>query len=484
MRVTIQLYLLLLASSSLLGQSITDVENYTIEDELPSNYVQEIIQDGFGYIWVTTSEGTVRFNGYDFNRLSKLDSINVVRSSLQQDLIIFSEVEAVFLKDKEITTNLIDAQGSHWFGTRNSGLFYVLNPNYNSEAIPEIYFEFVGLNNKRFENPEAEITISPDFETLSIGYVTLNYPQKGRINYRYKIEGIHEDWIDTREKKMQFTALPDRGEFIFMVKAQSRSGVWGQPKSITLRFLTPYYKSWWFISLCVAFILFFFWAFIRWFFKRRLRLKALEAELQSLEGKALQSQMNPHFVFNSLNSIQSFIATGDTMKSEIYLSKFSNLLRKTLNNSRTTSVTLVAELENIQTYLELEKMRFEDRLRYEIIVDNDVEQDLIEIAPMIIQPFIENAIVHGIGPKKEGGVIQIHISAKNNNALRCVITDNGIGRGASTIKEHHSLGTAIVTKRLSLLSHEVEGTITYTDLKNLEQEPTGTKVELIIPIRA
>jgi len=269
-----------------------------------------------------------------------------------------------------------------------------------------------------------------------------------------------------------------------MVKAQNASGVWGQPKSIQLIFLTPYYKSWWFITLCIGAVLLLFWALMRWFFKRRLKLKALESELQSLEGKALQSQMNPHFVFNSLNSIQSFIATGDAMKSEIYLSKFSNLLRKTLNNSRSASVSLTAELENIQTYLELEKMRFEDRLRYEITVDDNIEQDLIEIAPMIIQPFIENAIVHGIGPKKEGGEIQIHISAKNNNALRCVITDNGIGRGASTIKEHHSLGTEIVTKRLSLLSDEVEGTITYTDLKNAEQEPTGTKVELIIPIRA
>ena len=466
--------------------------NYTQDDGLPSNNVLTIGQDETGYLVVETDEGWSRFNGYDFESIDQYTFYNSSQKGVALDSVQRAQSAGLpLLGNKSLTSGYTDHQGSVWIGTSGHGLYFY--PGYDSrssdipsnfETEPDIRFEYIGMNSTKIDSIPSELIVPAEYQTITIGYVSLDYARLGRINYQYKIEGIHDDWVDTRDTKAQFTSLPDAGTYNFLVRADRKDGSWTDPISLTMTFETAFYLTWWFrIGLIVlAFSL--FWIVLRAFYMRKLKLQGLKNELSQLEGRALQSQMNPHFVFNSLNSIQSFIATGDTLNSEIYLAKFSNLLRKTLTHSRESLIALSREIEGIEMYLELEKMRFGDRLQYELNVDPSIESDLVQIPPMLIQPFVENAIIHGISPKKEGGSVSISITSRDDDHLICTVEDNGVGRAAAQNKAHKSLGTEIVKKRLALMGDSPSGRIIYDDLKDDQGNALGTKVTIRIPLHA
>lgn len=205
------------------------------------------------------------------------------------------------------------------------------------------------------------------------------------------------------------------------------------------------------------------------------------------EGKlsAFQARMNPHFIFNSLNSIQSLVLNSETVPAITYLSRFSKLMRQILDSSAKSSVLLKTELEMLRGYIELEQLRF-DRFRYELLVGPDISPEGTELPAMIIQPFVENAIIHGILPKEGEGLLTVSFF-RNEKGLVCTIDDNGIGRKASAAlnasrrKDHESQGIAIASSRLALLSKSAGSSVTYTD-KETAGTATGTTVTLQIPI--
>jgi len=459
------------------GQSISEIRQYTTANELPAQTIERIGQNEQGYILVETSNGTVTFNGYDFQ---------LTRISIQEPIQEVASLEIPenfnpFFSEKSISCHFWDRQGSLWIGTSNNGLFYL--PNRDADAENNVRIEFVGLNNQKDTNPSDTITIPHTFETLSIGYASLDYTAMGTTTYRYQIEGRHDQWIETKDSKIQFTALPNGGNYTFKVAAKSQNGAWGQPATIGLIFEVPFYRTTWFFGFVFVSILAMLWGITRLYFKRKLKIQNLNSQLLQWEGKALQSQMNPHFMFNALNSIQSFIARGDTYTSEMYLAKFASLLRKTLQYSKESHISLSQEIEQLNTYLDVEKMRFGDRLEFEILIDESIDKEMTKLPPMLLQPFVENAIIHGLTPKKDGGFIAISFNSKNEHFLHCTIEDNGIGRNKSQVKEHNSLGTDIVSKRLSILTNNRENHIIYTDKKDPSGESTGTKVELKIPVQ-
>jgi LytS/YehU family sensor histidine kinase len=205
--------------------------------------------------------------------------------------------------------------------------------------------------------------------------------------------------------------------------------------------------------------------------------------------------MNPHFLFNCLNSINSFIIKNEQEKASEYLSKFSKLIRRVLNNSKSSKVTLANELEALELYIELEALRFNEKFNYKITVDSDIETDYIEIPPLIIQPYVENSIWHGLMHKTNGtGTLRINIR-KEDEVLVCIIEDNGIGREAAkqlkskTAVKRKSYGMNITKERLQYINHsnnhngKRETTnIDVIDLKDEVGNPTGTRV--IIKIKA
>jgi tetratricopeptide (TPR) repeat protein len=223
--------------------------------------------------------------------------------------------------------------------------------------------------------------------------------------------------------------------------------------------------------------------------KEKRRISEMNRQISEITQANLRQQMNPHFIFNTLNSIQYYMYQHDKIATNNYLTKFSNLMRKVLENSQHTSIPLSDELEALNLYLELESIRFKDKFEYLIKVDEDIDSLIYKVPAMLIQPYVENSLTHGLMPKLGKGYVKVDIKLETDY-LVCTIEDNGIGRAAAqeniAKKEsgHNSLGTQIVSSRLDLVN-ALYGTslkTIYTDLKKENGDPAGTRVEIHIPI--
>jgi tetratricopeptide (TPR) repeat protein len=223
--------------------------------------------------------------------------------------------------------------------------------------------------------------------------------------------------------------------------------------------------------------------------KDKRRISEMNRKISEITQANLRQQMNPHFIFNTLNSIQYYMYQHDKLATNNYLTKFSSLMRKVLDNSQHTSVPLADELGALNLYLELESIRFKDKFDFKINVDEEIDPLMYKVPTMLIQPYVENSICHGLIPGDNKGFVNIDLKLKEDFIL-CTIEDNGIGREAAKERSnkrgdnHNSLGTQITKSRLDLVN-ELYGTslkTIYTDLKNEKGEPTGTRVEIHIPI--
>jgi ligand-binding sensor domain-containing protein/putative methionine-R-sulfoxide reductase with GAF domain/anti-sigma regulatory factor (Ser/Thr protein kinase) len=218
-------------------------------------------------------------------------------------------------------------------------------------------------------------------------------------------------------------------------------------------------------------------------------LMSTQQKMTQVEMQALRAQMNPHFIFNCLNSINRYIVKSDQTTASLYLTKFAKLIRLILDNSNNNHVTLTNELEALKLYIEMEALRFDKKFSYEIKVEENIGTDTIELPPLIIQPYVENAIWHGLLHKENNGHLTIRISMKES-MLQCVIEDNGIGREkakelkSKTATSRKSLGMQLTENRLSLLNKhaELNASIEIIDLENGNRQAAGTKVILKIPV--
>jgi hypothetical protein len=219
------------------------------------------------------------------------------------------------------------------------------------------------------------------------------------------------------------------------------------------------------------------------------RISEMNRKISELTQANLRQQMNPHFIFNTLNSIQYYMYQHDKLATNNYLTKFSSLMRKILENSHHTAIPLRDELDALNLYLELECLRFKDKFDFAINVDEEIDTLMFKVPTMLIQPYVENSICHGLMSREGKGSVTINMKLENRHII-CTIEDNGIGReAAEELKKmkqtnHNSLGTQIASSRLDLVN-SLYGTslkTVYTDLKNDKGEPEGTRVEIHIPI--
>jgi len=222
----------------------------------------------------------------------------------------------------------------------------------------------------------------------------------------------------------------------------------------------------------------------------QLVLMNTQRKMTEVEMQALRAQMNPHFIFNCLNSINRYIVKSDQATASYYLTKFAKLIRLILDNSNNKNVILSHELEALKLYIEMEALRFDKKFTYRITVDNNVNADSIEVPPLIIQPYVENAIWHGLLHKETQGCLCISLSMPEENILQCIIEDDGVGRQkakelkSKTATTRKSLGLKLTENRLTLLNKyaELNASIDIIDLKQNDGEAIGTKVILKIPV--
>ncbi len=215
-----------------------------------------------------------------------------------------------------------------------------------------------------------------------------------------------------------------------------------------------------------------------------------QRKMTEVEMQALRAQMNPHFIFNCLNSINRYIVKSDQTTASLYLTKFAKLIRLILDNSNNKNVILTNELEALKLYIEMEALRFDKKFTYEIKVESNLGTDTVEVPPLIIQPYVENAIWHGLLHKETNGHLSVRVCMCSETMLEVVIEDNGIGREkarelkSKTATSRKSLGMQLTENRLSLLNKhaELNASIEIIDLQNGGSEALGTKVILKIPV--
>jgi LytS/YehU family sensor histidine kinase len=285
------------------------------------------------------------------------------------------------------------------------------------------------------------------------------------------------------------------GTYVFHVKGSNSDGVWNSEGISVVIIISPaWWATWWFRILAAVILIsgtwYIIYARLRTIRKRHedeKKILEIEKQMFSLEQTALRLQINPHFIFNSLNSIQSFIIANDTDRAINYLAKFAQLMRLILSNSHQTFVPISDEIKAISYYLDIERLRFNNKFDYQIIIDPKIDTDFMDIPPMIIQPYIENAILHGILHKKDNGNIRIEVKLAGNS-LQCVVEDDGIGRERSMeIKAksdlyHKSRGMLITQKRLDLLNkqNKEQMSVEIIDLKDDSGNARGTRVNIFI----
>jgi LytS/YehU family sensor histidine kinase len=228
--------------------------------------------------------------------------------------------------------------------------------------------------------------------------------------------------------------------------------------------------------------------------EERQQAEALVADTQQklaeVEMQALRAQMNPHFIFNCLNSINRYIVKSDQATASLYLTRFAKLIRLILDNSGSKNVLLSNELEALRLYIEMEALRFDNKFTYKFNIEKNVNPESIELPPLIIQPYVENAIWHGLLHKEGGGLLTISISLIEENILECIIEDNGVGRNRATALKsksatsRKSLGMQLTENRIALLNRHaaLNASIDIIDMENEQNEATGTKVILHIPV--
>jgi ligand-binding sensor domain-containing protein len=455
---------------------------FTTENGLPNNIIYSILQDDEGNLWMSTNRGLVRF----FVERGQFITYDVKDGIQSYEFNLGSAYKG--------NNNVLYFGGMNGYNIVKPGEIKT-NPN-KPEIVITAFRKFNDLQPLEVKN-EDTIRLAYDDNFFSFEVAALDYTNPANNSYQYYLEGFDKTWTvtDASNRVAEYKKVGP-GNYTFYAMGSNNDGVWNTDGiSVVVIITPPWYATWWFRILGALVLITVLWGLIYRRIKQ-IRLKhevekrMLDIEKQKfeLEQKALRLQMNPHFIFNSLNSIQSYIVTHDTELAVTYLGKFSQLMRLILANSGNNFITFKEELKAIKHYLDLEKLRFDNKFEYSIHLDPKIDPEFIEIPPMIIQPYIENAIIHGILHKPSKGHIDIRFSL-NGNALVSIVTDDGVGREkAAEIREktgikRKSSGMYITKARLDMMHFEnnEQFSVQVTDLKDDLGHPSGTRVEVIIP---
>ena len=454
------------------------VYKFNIRDRGMQNHFQKLATDKHGEVWGYNSKEMVKINA---------DNLSFTKYSFRYGVDEVDFFHFSFLPSGEII-----------FGGRND--IIIANPaelKRNTE-IPVPYITEMQVLNKplRFVMNGSPVNLRYKQNFFSIGFSAKAYTMAKDVKFRYRLSGF-DDWTEVTGRRFaNYTNVPG-GDYIFQLQAANNEGIWNEKiVEMPVHIATPFWLTWWFRISFLAGIGLAAYRLYRYRVeqvkkKQRLKLE-YEKKLANVEMSALLAQMNPHFLFNSLNSIDSYIIRNESKKASEYLNNFARLMRLILQNSRSNYINLKDELEALELYMQMESLRFKNKFRYSIAVDENVEPGSMVIPPMLIQPYVENAIWHGLMHKTNGteGLVKINIS-KNEDDLLCVIEDNGIGRKKAAElkrqkqnKHKRSMGMQITQDRIDIINklYNMNASVNIYDIEDELGNAKGTKVELIIPV--
>ena len=393
--------------------------------------------------------------------------------------------------ETSINAAIKTANNSLWFGTKNGITKYTPSINNPLKKKPTINFENIevdyqsidSLNNAIISN---SIQLEPSQNNLSFTYKTVDLTHPNRIEYQWELNENISDWTTTNS--INFPNLKS-DNYTFIVRSRNAYKLESQPKIFHFYIDKPVYKKTWFILGGIGLFVFILLISISIYIERlskknkaEIEKLTLEKHLISLEQKALQLQMNPHFIFNVLNGIKALGNTGDIDDLNKTISQFATLLRAILNNSRAEEISLLQEINTLKTYLELEQKMSSNAFEFTFNIQTaNIDVEEILIPPMLIQPFVENCIKHGFKGKSESGEIVVNFIVKNK-FLHCTIIDNGVGYNHTkkTTDNHKSVALDVTKERIQNLSK-----YSSFDISEIveNKQVNGTKIAFKIPLK-
>ena len=440
----------------------------TENDGLLSNQLNCLLTEPDGGIWAGSSSG--------LNYISKGKNGRVqIRAITVSHGLVSNEITSLYRVEKYL-----------WVGTKN-GITRIDLTGFrsNKPSDEDIHFASLATSKKLFTGNLYPFSFPNDEKLITIRYDILNYRMSGTRQMAFRLSPTAQ-WQYSKIPEIALSNLAS-GTYEVAVKYLNEEGLWSAPKTLcSFSIAPPFWATWYFITgmvlllLAIAFLLF------RLRLRQLTRRHSLQKKMNQLEQKALRAQMNPHFIFNALNSIQSFLLYEENDKAEKYLLQFASLIRETLNNSRESYISIASEMRILEKYLDLERMRFKQKFVYSIHSELTQEELHYGVPPMLIQPYVENAVLHGFPRIETGGQIEIRFIALQNSRLTCTVTDNGIGRKASARQsrgDHKSFGTTITAERLNAFQEKYGDHFSIEIVDHEKDElALGTEVILNIPV--
>ena len=417
------------------------------------------------YAWASTEKGLVRIS------LSQYDSIETFTI---QDGLISNGIRCIY------------ADGDYILLGHDAGITKFPVEYQKSDANPLIHLDKVLVNNRSI-GTKQKYELKHNETHLKISFTGISHNSNIAYKYRLKTEK-EDDWKFTSNRTIEFLSIPP-GKYRFEVVAVTNGGKESQnPISFDIIVTGPIWLQWWFIALVALLILVSIYLFVKYRLRKMNRKLDLEKKMIDIEQQALRARMSPHFIFNSLNSIQSFILGNDKRVANKYLSEFSKLMRSILENSNKKLIPIRKELSTLEYYLAIENIRFKNKFTYQFIIEEDINLDRFKIPPLLLQPYVENAIWHGIMNKPANdGLLTITLKDMKTH-LRFIIEDNGVGRQkANEIKSsqkitHQSAGMEITANRIDLVKtlYDQDFSINVIDLEQ-DGLAIGTQIEINLP---
>ncbi|HLX93641.1 MAG TPA: two-component regulator propeller domain-containing protein, partial [Puia sp.] len=463
----------------------------TAADGLPNDNVHDFAIDKGGRVWVSTLGGLASMQFYT---TAGKEHFAVTKYGEQDG---FHDTFSLY------SMLVTDDAGNIWLSTENYLAKILGDQLVNDTVPPVIHIENVRLFNSNTEwgkyasgfTPFFHLPINPilshDQNDITIEYKAIGFKDPVNISFSYMLEGIDKDWNSNGSNTHITYGNLSPGNYVFKVRARKPVSPWSTSEG-RFEFIInpPWWGTIWFRSILVLSLISISYSIYWNRLKQSLAKAKFEKQISDVEMKALRAQMNPHFIFNSLNSIHQFIQLNNTNVASAYLIKFSKLMRLILENSRHTLVPIEKDIQALRLYMELESARMDGKFTIDIIIGKGLDQESTMIPPLILQPFVENAIWHGIIHKDGPGKIAVSIN-KENDMISCVVQDDGIGRErARQLKpqkvpvKHESLGMKLTYERIQIINsiYQSKAYAMITDLYDENQNALGTRIEVKLPL--
>jgi hypothetical protein len=446
------------------------VKRIQMKDGLISDQLNTIYMDKQGDIYIGTNKG-----------------ISKIVKSKTHSITIFNLTRLTGLSSSEVSCIYVNKEGAY-IGTRSGVTLIPASYSWDKHSLEnQIRIQTIFSNGKQLQKIMDGMEFNASQKVIRFLLQTTNYKSLHERPYKYRFRNS-DPWSFGYNGEL-ILINPSFESYELEIQYENELGVWSKPNVIFhFSISPPFYSTWWFTGL--IFVLTLIAGFL--LFRNRLKViqrrNKIQRNMDLLEQKALLAQMNPHFIFNALNSIQSFLLYNENELAERYLSKLSQLIRLTLTNSRETDITILKELDSLKMYLELEQMRFKNKFNFEIDVSVNKEELTRFIPPMLIQPFVENSIIHGFKGLENSGSIVVKFIEIKENKLKVEVVDNGVGYLSNKVNKdgssHKSYGTQITSERLILFKERYQSAFDYSIevLTDENDHSIGTKVKISIPV--